>query len=114
MAELNALGARETYEAFPVAGVAGARFALQCPQPSQSQGVRKIGWQTLFNGTMTAVSLALQGAYEDVDGEYVTLDTSTQVAGEMRIIEVRCKFVRIVVTSYTLNAATALITKILG
>lgn len=112
--ELNALGARETYEAFPLVNVAGAQFALQVPQPAMGDGGRRIAWQTLFNGTMAAVDLALEGAFEDVDSEYFPLDSSTSGMGEMRSVLVRCKFLRVRVASFTLGTATGLIAKILG
>jgi hypothetical protein len=48
------------------------------------------------------VSISLQGAMADVDAEYQTIDTSTNVAGEARTVTgVNAKFLRIKFTSST-------------
>lgn len=113
--ELNALGLRETFENLPLAGASGARFGIHVPQPSEGQGGRIIGWKSLFNGTMSAVQLDLMGAYEDVPTDYVVLDSSTNILGEMRsVANVRCKFLLVRVTSLSAGTATGLIAKILG
>lgn len=88
-------------EAFPGSAEAGSQFALPsyAGQPDTGTAVR---WQTLFGTAPTAVSLVLQGAMSDVDAEYQTLDTSTQVAGEARTVTgVQARFLRIKFNSST-------------
>lgn len=88
-------------EAFPGSAQAGSQFALPsyAGQPDTGTAVR---WQTLFGTAPTAVSLALQGAMSDVDAEYQTLDTSTNVAGEARTVTgVQTRFLRIKFNSST-------------
>jgi hypothetical protein len=85
----------------PTAGQAGQQFALADYSGDPDQG-RTVRWQTLFATSPTAVSIALQGALQDVDAEYFTLDTSTNVAGESRSVSsVRAKFLRAKLTSIT-------------
>lgn len=88
-------------EAFPGSAEAGSQFALPsyAGQPDTGTAVR---WQTLFGTAPTAVSLVLQGAMSDVDAEYQTLDTSTNVAGEARTVTgVQARFLRIKFNSST-------------
>ncbi|MGB2589803.1 MAG: hypothetical protein WBG02_13670 [Candidatus Acidiferrum sp.] len=88
-------------ETFPGSAQAGSQFALPsyAGQPDTGTAVR---WQTLFGTAPTAVSLSLQGAMADVDAEYQTLDTTTNVAGEARTVTgVQARFLRIKFTSST-------------
>ena len=88
-------------ETFPGSAQAGSQFALPsyAGQPDTGTAVR---WQTLFGTAPTAVSLVLQGAMADVDAEYQTLDTSTNVAGEARTVTgVQARFLRIRFNSST-------------
>jgi hypothetical protein len=85
----------------PGAGQASQQYAL----PSYAgtpNNARTIGWQTVFASAPSAVSVALQGAMQDVDADYATLDTSTATAGETRSVTgVRANFLRAKVTSIT-------------
>ena len=88
-------------EAFPGSALAGSQFAIPsyAGQPDTGTAVR---WQTIFGTAPTAVSLVLQGAMADVDAEYQTVDTTTNVAGEARTVTgVNAKFLRIKFTSST-------------
>ena len=63
---------------------------------------RTITWQTIYGSAPSAVSIALQAAMNDVDGQYSTIDTSTATGGEMRVVtNVRSNFVRAKVSSIT-------------
>ncbi len=88
-------------EAFPGSAQAGSQFAM----PSftgLADGGSAVRWQTIFGSAPTAVSISLQGAMADVDAEYQTIDTSTNVAGEARTVSgVQAKFLRIKFTSST-------------
>ncbi|HXM15455.1 MAG TPA: hypothetical protein VN933_09445, partial [Candidatus Eremiobacteraceae bacterium] len=67
-------------EAFPAANTAVSQFAL----PSYtgiSDGGTAVRWQTIFGTAPSAVNIVLQGAINDVDAEYQTIDTTTAVAG---------------------------------
>jgi hypothetical protein len=72
-------------EAFPAANTAVSQFAL----PSYtgiSDGGTAVRWQTIFGTAPSAVNIVLQGAINDVDAEYQTIDTTTAVAGEGRSV----------------------------
>lgn len=98
-------------EAFPGAAQAGAQFAVPEPSGIVDQA-RAIRWQTLFGTAPTAVNIVLQGAIADVDAEYQTIDTTTNVAGEARTVTgVRARFLRIKFVSSTGGAG--LTTKLL-
>jgi hypothetical protein len=100
-------------EAFPAANTAGSQFAL----PSYtgiSDGGTALRWQTIFGTAPSAVNIVFQGAMNDVDAEYQTIDTTTAVAGEGRSIPnnasgttspatgtVQAKFIRAKVISST-------------
>lgn len=43
-------------------------------------------WRTAFGVAPSAVNIVLQIAQNDVDAEYVTVDTSTATAGESRVL----------------------------
>lgn len=98
-------------EAFPGANTAGSQFAL----PSYTglpDGGTSVRWQTVFGTNPTAVNLALQGAINDVDAEYQTIDSSTATAGEARTVaNVQARFLRVKLVSST--SGNGLTTKIL-
>lgn len=53
-------------------------------------------WQSVMNGSPSAISLQLQGAMNDVSAEYAVLDTSSATAGEMRhVLPINVRFVRV-------------------
>lgn len=88
-------------EAFPGSGTSGSQFAL----PSFTglpDGGTAVRWQTVFGTAPTAVNIVLQGAINDVDAEYQTIDTTTVTAGEARTVaNVQAKFLRIRFVSST-------------
>jgi hypothetical protein len=98
-------------EAFPGSATSGSQFAL----PSFTglpDGGTAVRWQTVFGTAPTAVNMVLQGAINDVDAEYQTLDTTTATAGEARTVaNVQAKFLRIRFVSST--GGTGLTAKIL-
>jgi hypothetical protein len=98
-------------EAFPGSAQAGSQFATTAPAGRADMG-RTVRWQTIFGTAPTAVSLSLQGAMADIDAEYQTIDTTTNVAGEARTVTgVNAKFLRIKFTSST--GGTGLTAKLL-
>jgi hypothetical protein len=61
----------------------GNAFALQAIQGNNS---RSIAWGTVVSGgTVSAVEFDLQGAINNIDGEYFELDKSTSTSGETRV-----------------------------
>ena len=81
-------------EAFPGGATSGSQFAI----PSFTglpDGGTAVRWQTVFGTAPTAVSIVLQGAINDVDAEYQTIDTTTVTAGEARTVaNVQVRFLR--------------------
>ena len=47
---------------------------------------RSITWRTTIDGAPSAISCVLQGSIDDVDANYITVDTSTNTAGETRVV----------------------------
>jgi hypothetical protein len=88
-------------EAFPGSGTSGSQFAL----PSYTglpDGGTAVRWQTVFGTNPTAVNIVLQGAINDVDAEYQTIDTTTTTTGEARTVaNVQARFLRIRFVSST-------------
>lgn len=98
-------------ETFPGSATSGSQFAMPSftGLPDSGTAVR---WQTVFGTAPTAVNMVLQGAINDVDAEYQTLDTTTATAGEARTVaNVQAKFLRIRFVSST--GGTGLTAKIL-
>lgn len=88
-------------ETFPGSAQAGSQFAIPSYSGQLDTGTA-VRWQTIFGTAPTAVSLSLQGAMADVDAEYQTLDTTTNIAGEARTVTgVQARFLRIKFTSST-------------
>src|SRR5580698_3915537 len=78
----------------PTAGQASQQFAVPSYAGMPNNG-RTISWQTIYGSAPSAVSITLQSAMNDVDGQYTTIDTSTATAGESRTItNVRGNFLR--------------------
>lgn len=84
-------GADAGYAAIPVTQLAetlvasssSAAFAL--PSNASSAGTT-INWSMAYPVAPGAVSVSLQAALIDLDSEYSTVDTTTSVSGEQRII----------------------------
>ena len=56
-------------------------------------------WRTAYASTPGSVAVTLQGAMDDVDAQYVTVDSSTSTAGETRIIASPFRFFRVIFTT---------------
>jgi hypothetical protein len=56
-------------------------------------------WRTAYASAPGSVAVNLQGAMDDVDGQYVTVDSSTSTAGETRIIASPFRFFRVIFTT---------------
>ena len=83
-------------EAFPAANTAGSQFAL----PSYTgiaDGGTALRWTLIYGTAPTSVSVRLEGAINDVDSEYSTLDTAAgTTTGESRALTgVQARFVRV-------------------
>src|SRR5437763_4118733 len=88
-------------EAFPGGATSGSQMAIPsyAGQPDTGTAVR---WQTIFGTAPTAVNMVLQAAMADVDAEYQTIDTTTNIAGEARTVSgAQAKFLRIKFVSST-------------
>ncbi len=98
-------------EAFPGAATSGSQFALPSYTGLPDSGTA-VRWQTIFGTAPTAVSIVLQGAINDVDAEYQTLDTAALPAGEGRTVaNVQARFLRVRFVSST--GGTGLTVKLL-
>jgi len=96
----------------PAAGQASQQFALPNYSGFPENG-RTIRWQTIYATAPSAVSVVLQTAMSDADGQYTTIDTSSATAGEARTVTgVRGNFIRVKVASNTGGAGA--IIQILG
>ncbi|MGH9776554.1 MAG: hypothetical protein ACRD50_16605 [Candidatus Acidiferrales bacterium] len=85
----------------PSAPQSSQQFAMPDYSGRGEQG-RTVRWQTIFGSAPTAVNIQLQGALDDVDAHYQTIDTSTATAGEARTVTgVNVKFLRVKLTSIT-------------
>ena len=63
--------------------------------PGKGSLGRAITWQASYAVAPGAVSLNLQGAFNDVEAEYAILDTSTAVGGETKtVLNCTYRFVR--------------------
>jgi hypothetical protein len=89
----------------PAPPQSSAQFALPAFTGSHADQSRLISWQTSFSAAPSAVNAVLQAADQDADGNYATVDTSTNVNGERRQIQVRAGFVRARLVSQTGAAA---------
>lgn len=60
----------------------GTGYAL----PPTPAGNRVLTWQSSFSVAPDAINITLEGAIEDTDAKYATLDTTTAVGGELRTV----------------------------
>ncbi|MFZ0416119.1 MAG: hypothetical protein WAM15_14870, partial [Candidatus Acidiferrales bacterium] len=94
------------------AGQASQQFALPNYSGFPENG-RTVRWQMIYGTAPSAVSIVLQTAMTDADGQYATIDTSTATAGESRSVSgVRGNFIRAKVSSIT--GGTGVTVQILG
>jgi len=85
----------------PAAGQASQQFALPSYAGFPENG-RTIRWQTLYGSAPSSVSVLLQTAMTDADGQYTTVDTSSATSGEARSVTgVRANFIRAKISSLT-------------
>lgn len=102
----------EHQEAMPANGTAGTQFSVRS-FGGMTQNSSAIVWETIFGGTVSAANIVLQGAIRDIEGEYFTIDTSTNASGEVRTVTLgtqKPNFLRIKVISST-NTSGTLIAK---
>lgn len=82
-------------------------ISYSLPYLDRGKSERIVIWVTSFVGGPSAVSLQLQGALEDIDGDFVVLDSSTLQTGEGRtIINVCYPYIRIRQVSRTGGTST--------
>src|SRR5882724_2535147 len=68
-------------------------YALPIDWPSMG---RALVWQSIIDGTASAINLQLLGAMNDVSAEYSIIDTSTVAAGEMRHVSpINVRFIKV-------------------
>ena len=57
---------------------------------------RPLVWQSVMDGSPSAIDLQLLGALNDVSAEYALLDESTNASGEMRHIQpINARFLKV-------------------
>ncbi len=92
---------------------AGSAFAIGSFAGLNVNG-RTIAWQTEFPSAPSTVTMYLEAAIENLDAQYQILDTSTNVLGDLRYIDVtKFNFVRIKVQATTGGTAPSVIAKLL-
>lgn len=93
------------------ANTAGLQFAVPI-SGSNFQGIKCLSWKTTYaNGTPSSANIWIQGAYEDNANSYVTLDYSTNTAGELRVINpINAKFIRAYCSNVVSNVSGNLVT----
>lgn len=80
------------------------------PQMKGTDGKRTVTWQSIPAGGPSAISLKLQGALRDVDAEYGDLDSSTNTAGEIKVVDTaNVKFLRVRQVSRTGGTSTTVL-----
>lgn len=81
---------------------------------SENANSRTISWSTSYPSAPVSVSVTLEAALQDIDSQYATLDTSTNVNGETRLITLTdFRFVRINFGAVTGGSSPTGIAKIL-
>ena len=109
-ADVGAAMVPATAVAEALTNVASQSFAIPQPPGDNSNG-KTITWQTIYPNQPATVTMALQAALEDVDSKYQTLDTSTNVLGEMRFITLTdFNFVRVKASGVTGTTPKAIVT----
>lgn len=95
----------------PVNGTAGQRFAIAAQTPPQG---RTVTWAHFYNVAPGAMTVALQGAMEDLEIAYVTLDSDNTAAGLTKTVTgVQHKFLRLKITAETAGSGAGMTGKIL-
>jgi hypothetical protein len=85
------------------------QFALPSVAGQNDNGLT-LTWSTNYPVPPATVSMALQAAEVDVDSQYSTLDTSTNVGGEIRSLTLRrYRFLRVVASNVTGTNPTAVV-----
>jgi hypothetical protein len=93
--------------------VAGSAFAIGSFAGLNPNG-RTIAWATEFPSQPSSVTMYLEAAIENLDAQYLVLDTSTNPAGDLRYVDVtKFNFVRIKVDAFSGGTAPSVIGKIL-
>lgn len=103
------------FEALPAPGTSGKAFVMSAISGDASGSM---SWATGFSlngGTISAVDIGLQGAINDNDAEYTTVDHSTVTTGESRNFTPvkQMNFWRINVKTYSVTGSPKLWSKII-
>lgn len=100
-------------QAVPASGTAGQQFALQSYSAIPDNG-RAVTWRHYYSVAPNAVTVALQGAMDDVESAYVTLDSDNTAAGLIKTaLGVRHKFLRLKITALTIGSGAGMTGEIL-
>lgn len=92
---------------------AGSAFALGSFAGLNTNG-RTIAWKSEFPSAPASVTLYLEAALQNVDAQYLVLDTSTNTAGDLRYVDVtKFNFVRVKVYAYSGGSSPSIIAAIL-
>ena len=95
------------------APAAGSAFALGSFAGLNTNG-RTIAWKSEFPSAPASVTLYLEAALQNVDAQYLVLDTSTNTAGDLRYVDVtKFNFVRVKVYAYSGGSSPSIIAAIL-
>lgn len=95
----------------PANGTAGQRYAMAAQTPPQG---RTVTWSHFYNVAPGAITVALQGAMEDLETAYVTLDSDNTAAGITKTVTgVQHKFLRLKITAETAGSGAGMTAKIL-
>ena len=94
----------------PVVVAAAYKSIVAVIAPSQFVPTtqRSINWRTVVIGAPT-VSIVLQGSIDDIDANYVIVDTSNSGTGETRTIMTQLRFFRIIVNTWTGGTSPSLV-----
>jgi hypothetical protein len=88
-------------------------FAVQEVPEGDDNGLT-ITWATAYPSAPSTVTMALQGAIDNIDSQYATLDSSTNASGETRYITLtRFRFLRVVASNVTGGTLPTSVVKIL-
>jgi hypothetical protein len=91
---------------------ASQSFAIQVPA-GQNESGRSITWSTVYPSAPGAVTMALQGSNFDLDSQYQTLDTSTNVNGDERVFaNANFRFLRLKASGVSGGSSPTVIGKI--
>jgi hypothetical protein len=103
----------EHAEPMPANGTAGRQFSMRSYAAGQNNSPA-ITWEVEYPSAPATISIHLEGALRDIDAEYFQLDTSTNIAGDLRFVALGAasvNFLRIKVITSTGGTAPTIIAK---